>query len=229
MDSEVQYNSIVASLKEKTTLKLRVLEETKSQFSALKIEAEKFASELCTEIECIENVNVKFSEKGSFQAELKFGEDVVIFFLHNDVFDFDPSHRIKKTSYVNDNGLNAYCGMISVFNFLHTSFEMNRLTDSGYLIGRLFINHEGQFFMEGKKKLGFLFNDFGQKALDTDTLRSIILTIVEYCLEFDLLTPPFDSMSEVQVGQMLDISNQMSVKTGKRLGFRFSADENFDE
>ena len=172
---------------------------------------------------------MKFAEKGAFQAELKFGEDVVIFFLHNDVFDFDPSHRVWKTSYVGDNRLNAYCGMISIFNFLHTSFEMNRLADTGYLIGRLFVNHEGQFFLEGKKQLGFLFNDFGQEVLDESTLRSMVMTIIEYCQEFDLLTPPFNSMSEVQVGQMIDITNQMSLKTGKRLGFRFSSDENFKE
>jgi hypothetical protein len=229
MDAKEQYNSIVSSLKEKTTHKLKVLNETKKQFAGLKSEAKKLSSELCGELECVENVNVKFTEKGPFQAELKFGEDVAIFFMHNDVFEFDSSHRVRKASYVSDNPMNAYCGMISVFNFLHTSFEMKRMSDTGYLIARIFINHEGQFFVEGKKQLGFLFNDFGQKVLDESTLQSIVMTIVEYCQEFDLHVPPFNSMSEVQVGQMINISNQINVKTGKRLGFRFSSEGDFEE
>jgi len=229
MTAEEQYEAIVSSLKEKTTLKLKVLEETKKQFAGLKDEAKKLSDQLCSEIECVENVNVKFTEKGSFQAELKFGEDVAIFFMHNDVFDFEPSHRIWKTSYVADDKMNAYCGMISIFNFLHTSFEMNRLGDTGYLIGRLFVNHEGQFFMEGKKQLSFLYNDFGQKQLDSTVLRSMVMSVVDYCQEFDLLTPPFNSMAEVQVGQIIDATNQMSVKTGKRLGFRFSSEEDIQE
>lgn len=229
MDSNEQYQSILTSLKEKSTHKLKVLNQTKDYFESLKSEAEKLANELCDDVESISNVDVKYTEKGYFQAELKFGEDVVIFFLHNDVFDFDRSHRIWKTSYVEKDRLNAYCGMISIFNFLNSSFELNRLEDLGYLVGRLFVNAEGHYFMEGKKQLGFLYNDFGSSQLDGPSLRKIIMSAVQYCQEFDLLTPPFSSMGPVQVGQMIDISKQMNVKTGKRLGFQFSHEQDSSE
>lgn len=229
MDSNEQYQSILTSLKEKSTHKLKVLNQTKDYFESLKAEAEKLANELCDDVESISNVDVKYTEKGYFQAELKFGEDVVIFFLHNDVFDFDRSHRIWKTSYVEKDRLNAYCGMISIFNFLNSSFELNRLEDLGYLVGRLFVNAEGHYFVEGKKQLGFLYNDFGSSQLDGPSLRKIIMSAVQYCQEFDLLTPPFSSMGQVQVGQMIDISKQMSVKTGKRLGFQFSHEQDSSE
>jgi hypothetical protein len=225
MNQSEQYQSIVVSLKEKSTHKLKVLEQATHQFEVLKTEAEKLANELNQEIEGLTNVNVRYTQKGSFQAELKFGEDLIIFFLHNDVFDFERSHRIWKTSYVEENRINAYCGMISIFNFLNTSFEMNRLEDLGYLIGRIFINADNHYFMEGKKQLGFLFNDFSSSELDNQSLRSIIMATIQYCQQFDLLTPPFSSMSQVQVGQIMDISNQMSVKTGKRLGFKFSTEQ----
>ncbi|MBP9150832.1 MAG: hypothetical protein KBF73_00975 [Flavobacteriales bacterium] len=225
MNQSEQYQSIVVSLREKSTHKLKVLEQATHQFELLKTEAEKLANELNQEIEGLTDVNVHYTQKGSFQAELKFGEDVIIFFLHNDVFDFERSHRIWKTSYVEENRLNAYCGMISIFNFLNTSFEMNRLEDMGYLVGRIFINADNHYFVEGKKQLGFLFNDFSSSQLDSQSLRSVIMAAIQYCQEFDLLTPPFSSMSQVQVGQMMDISNQMSVKTGKRLGFKFSTEQ----
>jgi hypothetical protein len=175
-------------------------------------------------VECLDGIEVKFKEKGKFQAELRFGEDVIIFFLHNDVFDFEPSHLIWKTSYVANDRLNAYCGMVSIFNFLSTSFEMNRHDDMGYLIGRLFINHDSHFFVDGKKQLGFLYNDFGVSPLDRKAMRSIVMAAIQYCQEFDLRTPPFNSMSEVQVGQMINFTDQLNVKTGKRLGFRFSSE-----
>lgn len=229
MTQEEQYRSIANSLKEKSTYKHVVLEQTKLHFETLKTEAEKLANELCKEVDCLEGVDVKFTQKGSFQAEIQFGEDLLIFFLHNDVFDFDKSHRVWKTSYVEKDRMRAYCGMISIFNFLSTSFEMNRLEDMGYLVGRIFINREGHFFVEGKKQLGFLYNDFGTATISESGFHQIIMSAIQYCQEFDLLTPPFNAMGELQVGQMIDITNKMSVKTGKRLGFRFSSESDSDE
>ncbi|MBI1286472.1 MAG: hypothetical protein GC178_02730 [Flavobacteriales bacterium] len=229
MDQKEQYQSIVRSLKEKSTYKHEVLNKTKEYFETFKSEAEKLADELCKEVDCLEGIDVKFTHKGSFQGEIQFGEDLLIFFLHNDVFDFDKSHRVWKTSYVEADRMRAYCGMISIFNFLNTSFEMNRLEDMGYLVGRLFINKEGHYFVEGKKQLGFLYNDFGSETISPTAFRSIIMSAILYCQEFDLLTPPYNAMSELQVGQMIDITNKMSVKTGKRLGFRFSSETDSDE
>lgn len=224
MDQQNPYDKLVASLKNKSTHKLKVLNKTKVHFAALKAEANKLASDLCKETECIEGIEVKFLDKGEFQAELRFAEDVLIFFLHNDVFDFDHSHNIWKNSYVEQNNQNAYCGMISVFNFLKTSFDMNRYEDVGYQIGRIFINHEDQFFVEGKRQLGFLFNDFGKQQLTGESLREIIMQAILYCQEFDLLAPPLHTFGELKVGEMIDLTNNMNLKTGKRLGFRLSSE-----
>ncbi len=229
MDSFEQYQSILRSLKEKSTYKHAVLELTKQHFETLKAETEQLADQLCEEVDCLEGVNVKFAQKGAFQAEIQFGEDLLIFFLHNDVFDFDRSHRMWKTSYVEQDRMRAYCGMISIFNFLNTSFEMNRQEDMGYLVGRLFINREGHYFVEGKKQLGFLYNDFGSETISASALRSIVMSAIQYCQEFDLLTPPYNSMGELQVGRMNEISSKMNIKTGKRLGFRFSSESGRDE
>jgi hypothetical protein len=229
MDSKEQYYQIVSSLKEKSTYKLAVLQEAKKQFSAMKEVAKVLAEELCTEMDCVEGVEVSYVSKGEFQFELRFGEDVLVFFLHNDVFDFEKSHPVWKRSYVDDDRMRAFCGMISVFNFLKTSFEMDRNEDIGYLISRIFVNRDSHYFVEGKRQLGFLFNDFGKETIDENAMRSILMSAILYCQEFDLLTPPFSSMSEVQVGRMIDISNKMNVKTGKRLGFQFSWDADTPE
>ena len=222
MDPKEQYSQIVSSLKEKSTYKLAVLQEAKKQFSAMKEVAKNLADALCAEMDCVEGVDVSFHSKGEFQFELRFAEDILIFFLHNDVFDFEKSHSIWKRSYVDEDEKRAFCGMISVFNFLRISFDMSRSEDLGYLISRIFINREKHYFVEGKRQLGFLYNDFGKTMINEDAMRSIIMSAILYCQEFDLLTPPFSSMSEVQVGRMIDISNKVNVRTGKRLGFQLS-------
>lgn len=229
MDSKEQYSQIVSSLKEKSTYKLAVLQEAKKQFSVMKEVAQKLAEELCAEMNCVDGVDVSYVSKGEFQFEIRFAEDVLIFFLHNDVFDFENSHAVWKRSYVDEDKNRAFCGMISVFNFLRTSFDMDRSEDIGYLISRIFINRESHYFVEGKRQMGFLYNDFGQAVMDEKAMRSIIMSAMLYCQEFDLLTPPFSSMSEVQVGRMIDITNKMNVKTGKRLGFQFSWDSEAPE
>ncbi|MCB0763029.1 MAG: hypothetical protein KDC12_16010, partial [Flavobacteriales bacterium] len=77
--------------------------------------------------------------------------------------------------------------------------------------------------------LGFLYNDFGKEVIKPEAIRSIIMSAMQYCQEFDLLTPPFSAMSELQVGRMIDISSKMNMKTGKRLGFKFSWDSDSPE
>jgi hypothetical protein len=47
---------------------------------------------------------------------------------------------------------------------------------------------------------------------------------VNYCLDFDLLATPYDDVKEVTVAEMMEYSQNMSLPTGKRLGFRFQAD-----
>jgi len=69
-----------------------------------------------------------------------------------------------------------------------------------------------------------LYNDFVHSIIDEQAIRSIIESTILYSINFDLLTPPFDSIKEVSVSDMQTASESMQIKTGKRLGFRFQAD-----
>ena len=56
------------------------------------------------------------------------------------------------------------------------------------------------------------------------SLRKILELAVNYCIDFDLLTPPYDTMKEVTVEAMTENTINMNMRTGKRLGFMFQAD-----
>lgn len=229
MKQDDTYSSLVQNVKTKAIHKQRVIETTKFQFKLMKKQARILAEQMTTDIQSEEGIEVTYTSKGKYEFELRFGEDIVLFLLHTDVFDFDKSHRIWNEAYVKEDRNRSFCGMISVFNFLKTSFEMNRAEDIGYLIGRVFINEENRFFVEGNRQLGYIFRDLGDSVLDEEAIKTILVTAIDYCNEFDLLAPPFSSVAQLRVGQVLDFTTQMKIQTGKRLGFQFSWDKDEPE
>lgn len=222
-----QKELILATLKEKACLKQVVFKNTIAVFQDFKTEAEKLTLELKEEMhEVDKDVVVDFINKGDYEFHIKFGGDILVFFMHTNVFDFDKSHPIWASSYTKEDELRAYCGMINVYNFLADSFKHNRINDSGYLVARLFVNKDLHYFVEGKRQLGALYNDFVNNVVNNEKIRSIIESSILYSMDFDLLTPPYENMAEVSVNDVIQVTNAMNIKTGKRLGFKFQADNN---
>lgn len=165
-----------------------------------------------------------YTNRGSFEFQVKFGSDVLIFFMHSNVFEIPRDHLIMKSSYIREDKQRSYCGIIHIFNFLADSFKYNRTTDVGYCIGRIFVNREGHYFTDGKREVGMLYNNFAINVLDEQAADQIIHSAVSYALQFDLLTPPYENIKEVTVAEMQTTLDAIAVSTGKRLGFRFQAD-----
>lgn len=218
-------NLILETLKVKACLKQKVFKQTIEIFQEFKKEGEALANELRGSMKNVDKaVQIEFIEKGEFEFHIKFGGDVLIFFMHTNVFDFDKSHSMWNTSYVKEDELRAYCGMINIYNFLADSFKYNRINDIGYLVARCFVNKDLHYFVEGKRQLGFLYNDFVNEVISNEKIRKVIESAMLYSMDFDLLTPNYDAMKEVTVNDVIEVTNALNIKTGKRLGFRFQAD-----
>jgi hypothetical protein len=170
------------------------------------------------------NVPFEFQDISEFETELKFGSDILIFMMHSNVFEFSRDHEVMKTTYVRDEPNRSYCGMIMIFNFLADSFRYNRQNDLGYLIGRVFINKDNHYFIEGKREIGLLYNNFQNAVMNPDSARQIIDSAIRYTVNFDLLTPPYDNVKVVSVGDMMSAIDSTKIRTAKRLGFRFQGD-----
>ena len=127
--------------------------------------------------------------------------------MHSNVFDFVTSHEIHKTSYVKEDKMRSFCGVINIYNFLNDSFKYNRLNDVGNLVARIFVNKDKHFFVEGEKQLGFLFNDFVNQKINIQTMEKIIDSSILFSLNFDLITPNFQDIHLVDVHQLLDMNN----------------------
>jgi hypothetical protein len=166
----------------------------------------------------------EYRDKGEFDAELRFGGDILIFTMHTNIFEFSRDHEVMKTQYINEDPSRSYCGVIMIFNFLADSFKYNRLNDLGYMIGRVFLNKENHYFVEGKREVGQLYNNFQSSIITRESVRLILESAIRYTCNFDLLTPPYEAMKMITVADIQSSLENMKMTTGKRLGFRFNND-----
>ncbi|HBE41271.1 MAG TPA: hypothetical protein DDW27_08715 [Bacteroidales bacterium] len=218
--------AIVKTLKEKSLLKQKVYDRTFEAFCTIKEILRDFAKEGNTSLGNIDpRIKLEFTDRSNFDAQLKIAGDILFFSMHSNVFQFDREHPAWKTTYIQKNKFNAYSGIINIYNFLFDSLKYSRLDDLGYLIARIFINHENQYFVEGKRQMGMLFTNYGNEEISHDSLQIIISTAVQYALEFDLLVPPYDTVKIATVGQVEAKIQHSRLITGKRLGFQFNSDD----
>jgi len=217
---------IIGTLKEKSQLKQKVYDNTFESFCDVKEVLKGLAKELNGSLAGTDSrVRVEYTDRSNFDAQIKVAADILLFSMHSNIFQFDREHPAWKTAYIQKNKYNAYSGIINIYNFLADSFRYSRQDDLGYLIARIFINHEKQYFVEGKRQMGMLFTNYGNEAISKQSLQLIISTAIQYSLEFDLLVPPYDTVKIATVGQAEAKIQHSRVITGKRLGFQFNSDD----
>lgn len=227
MDTNTMRERILETIVRKSTLKQRVFDNTFSAFNFLKETLFEMASELDDELDgkLDRRVRIEYRDRGKFEAQLQIANDMLIFQMHTDVFEFDSNHIIWQNPYVQADRANSYCGVISIYNFLSDSFKFNRTADEGYLIGRIFINHERCYFVEGKRQTSLRAMGFGKAELDREALVAILESAIRYALDFDLLLPPYEVNKRVTVDQFNTKMDNSKFVTGKRIGYEFNVDD----
>jgi len=213
-------------LQEKAVLKQDVYHNTLDVFKKLKLVLAETVKDIKADFANVDSrVEFHYRDNGDFQAEIKIAGDVLVFYMHTNVFQFDKSNSLWRTSYLREDDERSYIGIINVYNFLADSFKYHRESDMGYLIARIFVNKEDHYMVQGKRQLGYLYNDFVNSVISGETLRSIVDSAILYTLDFDLYTPPYENMQQVTVEEIQSITSSTSLATGKRVGFRFGLDD----
>ncbi|MFM8596496.1 MAG: hypothetical protein ACKOBN_05315 [Flavobacteriales bacterium] len=221
---EANRQQLIDLLMHKSALKQDVADDLEVVFDDLRklIEIEINAlKEVITD----ERVRLFIKDRGDHEFHVYIGSDVLVFNLHHNVFRLPDSNPLWGTSYFKSAPNNGYFGTIHIYNFLAESLQQNRLDDQGYLLARIFVNHERHFFIEGKGPLGYTFSDPQHMVLSAEILQLIAQMSFAYALQFDLYIPPFELIDEVSVGQIYVMGEQLKLRTAKRLGFKMSSDE----
>ncbi|MFL2564627.1 MAG: hypothetical protein ACJ0QN_02400 [Parvicellaceae bacterium] len=222
MDYQKNQDLLFNLIKDKGVLKQDVFSNIILNFKVLKSVLKEIGDDLSDRIANEdERVIIEYKDSGEFEAQLRVAGDLLVFQMHSNVFKFNIENSLWKSSYLSENPNRGFCGLINVYNFLNDSFKYNRSNDLGYLIGRLFINHENHFMVQGKRQLGFLYNDFINAVIDKEKLKSIVQSAILYSLDFDLLVPSYDLVNQVSVNQVKQVSDDLKLRTAKRLGFVF--------
>ena len=212
---------IIDGLNNKAALKQHIYRNTLAVFEQFKKCATEISDKLTPEVVSKDkSLEVELKEIGKFEFHLKFSGDTIAFIMHTNIFNFPPEHEISKTAYVGEASDRGYCGMIQAYNFLSDSLKYQRLGDIGYLLARIFINCEGNFYVDGQRQLNFLFKDFNKQKIDSESIIKVIEQTMLYALDFDLYIPPIDSMKEITVQEKDYFNNPRGFATGKRLGFK---------
>ncbi len=223
METSPLRKKILETIVRKSTLKQRVFDNTFAAFNDLKDTLLEMASEMDDELDgkLDRRVRLEYRDRGKFEAQIQIANDILIFQMHTDVFEFDDPHPVWQNDYVKSNEDNSYCGMINIYNFLSDSFKLNRNADEGYLIGRIFINREHRYFVEGICHSSVRATQFGEHELGREELIAMLESSIDFALNFDLLMPPYEDTKRVTVDQFNTKMDNSKFVTGKRLGYEF--------
>ncbi|MFZ6012516.1 MAG: hypothetical protein ACOYXT_19390 [Bacteroidota bacterium] len=165
------------------------------------------------------DVTVEFNTINEHEFDVKLAGDMLIFVMHTNVVTFDETHPIMKDEYIKSNETNRYFGQIMIYNFMADSLKFNRPNDPGYLLGRLMINQEERFFMEGEKQL-VDFNKISEKPITEACLRKIVKIALRMAIENDLIAPPYTQVKSITLHQKREHTPELGA--GQKIGFRMS-------
>lgn len=219
-------DKIIETLTNKSTLKQKIYDNTCTAFKLLKEELKRITDDYNSRLAGQDpRVLLRYVDQGELTAELKIAGDLLVFNMHTNIFQFNRDHEIWKTEYIKEDASAGYSGMINLYNFLADSFKYRREEDLGYLVARIFINKNNHFFVQGKRQSGFNYTTLGANVVDQKSIQEIVKAAVQYCLDFDLLVPPYEAVKLITVGQIHQNISDARLQTGKRLGFKFKVDD----
>ena len=95
--------AILSKISGKSALNQQEFDNTFSVFNALKETLHEMSSELDDRLEEMgHEVKIEYRDRGKFEAQLQVADDILIFSMHSNVFEFNREHIIWQNSYVRD-------------------------------------------------------------------------------------------------------------------------------
>jgi len=90
--------AIIGSLKEKSSLKQRVFDNTFESFTILKDVLKNLSKEINTNLTDLDpRIRLEYTDRSNFDAQLKVASDLLLFSMHSNIFQFDREHPAWKT------------------------------------------------------------------------------------------------------------------------------------
>jgi hypothetical protein len=222
--SDNYHQTLVDLLSSRAALKQDVYEKMKCTFSEFKVIVAQEIDAIRAEVKD-ERVRCKVINSSDFEIQIAVGSDILVFHMHTNVFRFEDGHPIWKTSFLEERPELGYFGIINIYNFLFDSVEYDRRDDVGYLIGRIFINKEGHFIVQGLGDISLVYSNFFKNTIDAAKMTEIVQRACTFAVDFDSFAPPYQSVGMLRVEDMKNLLYNLRVQTGKRIGFKWNSEK----
>lgn len=215
---------IFEGLKQKSVTKQTIFRNTKETFDQLRECASQIVDQLNQKITEVDStVVIEYRNVNEYEFHVKFSGDLLIFVMHSNVVTFPEEHELMSNPYVEEDFRRRFFGHIMAYNFMADSIRFGRMNDPGYLLGRLLINVENHFYLEGVTQLDLHYSDIAKNTIDEEALRLFVESTMIAAVNNDLMAPDLDDIKKITVKQKME--NQQ-VSRGQKLGFSFSFEQN---
>ncbi|WP_210465531.1 MULTISPECIES: hypothetical protein [Rufibacter] len=217
---EDRIETIFEGLRQKSTTKQAIFRNTRTIFEQLRACSIELVDNLRKRINEVDsNVVIEYRSINDFEFHIKFSGDLLMFVMHSNVITLPEDHELMKSRYVDEDFRRRFFGHIMAYNFMADSIKYNRLNDPGYLLGRVLINIENHFYLEGVKQLDLTYNDMARNVITEETLRLFIESAMVASVNNDLIAPDVEEIRKITVKQKLE---EQQVSTPQKVGFSFS-------
>ena len=216
-------NQIFEGLKQKSTAKQAIYRNTQAAFDCLRLVSQELVVELSRKLTPLDSsVAIEYHSINDMEFHIRFSGDLLVFVMHSNVVTFPDDYGPMPSKYVEADFRRRFFGHIMAYNFMADSIKYQRLNDPGYLVGRLLINIDNHYFLEGVQQLELPENDMSDNLITPDTMKLFVESAMIAAVNNDLIAPPLPEIQKISVKQKLE--NQQ-VSRGSKVGFSFSAQQ----
>lgn len=213
-------DQIFEGLKQKSTAKQAIFRNTLAAFDCLRLVSQELVLELTRRLTPLDSsVVIEYRSINEMEFHIKFSGDLLVFVMHSNVVTFADDYGPMPSKYVEADFLRRFFGHIMAYNFMADSIKYQRLNDPGYLVGRLLVNIENHYYLEGVQQLELPSNDMSDNILTSGAMRLFVESAMIAAVNNDLIAPPLPEIQRISVKQKLE--NQQ-VSRGSKVGFSFS-------
>ena len=218
-------DQIFEGLKQKSTAKQAIYRNTQAAFDCLRIASQELVVELTRKLTPLDSsVMIEYRPINDMEFHIRFSGDLLIFVMHSNIVTFPDDYGPMPSVYVGQDFRRRFFGHIMAYNFMADSIKYQRMNDPGYLVGRLLVNINNHYFLEGVQQLELPNNDMSDNPITPEMMRLFVESAMIAAVNNDLIAPPLAEIQKINVKQKLE--NQQ-VSRGSKVGFSFSAEQAF--
>jgi hypothetical protein len=216
-------NQIFEGLKQKSTAKQAIYRNTQAAFDCLRLVSQELVVELSRKLTPFDSsVVIEYRSINDMEFHIRFSGDLLVFVMHSNIVTFPDDYGPMPSKYVEADFRRRFFGHIMAYNFMADSIKYQRLNDPGYLVGRLLVNINNHYFLEGVQQLELPDNDMSDNPVTPESMRLFVESAMIAAVNNDLIAPPLPEIQRISVKQKLE--NQQ-VSRGSKVGFSFSAEQ----